>query len=199
MDSVGKWAAGPHYGPILTPTDLYVLDVDVQLNPILESKAADFNLLFNISTGQTGGYNPDDRSRDLPFTQKDQPATLPRLTEIMIISKLSPWITVIRSEKGVTMADVCTQLWKNYTDHPITDSEFAALPPRYQDLVRRHAASNAQAGIGYFASPSAQGRLRRCDWLKDKVWLDALYIDERYTTERLGFFAKNIFVMAMNS
>jgi len=196
-DSINKWEAGPHYGPVLTPTDLYILDCNLAIHPILESKDGEFNLLFNLCTGQTGGFNPDDRNRDLPFTQKDEPATLPRMTEIVLITKQSPWCTIVRNERGVTLADVCTHLWKEYTENPITESEFGQLPPRYQELVRRTAAGNQQAGVGMYGG--MQGRLRRCDWLRDKTWFDILYVDERYSQERLGFHAANIFVMTLTS
>lgn len=68
-------------------------------------------MLFNIMSGQTGGTAAGSRE-DLPFTMKDEPAVLPRMSEIIVLTKATPWVTVIRSEKGVTLADVCTQLWK---------------------------------------------------------------------------------------
>jgi len=62
--------------------------------------------------GQTGGFNPDQRDRDLPFTAKDEPATLPRVSELVIITEISPWCTIVRNERGVTMSDLCTAIWK---------------------------------------------------------------------------------------
>ena len=49
---------------------------------------------------------------DLPFTQKDQPATLPRVTDLIVITELSPWCTIIHNERGVTLSDVCSTIWK---------------------------------------------------------------------------------------
>ncbi|KZS98730.1 hypothetical protein SISNIDRAFT_403903 [Sistotremastrum niveocremeum HHB9708] len=193
VDTVGHWAAGPHYGPVLTPTDLYILGNKLELHPILQSADNSFQLLFNVATGQTGGLNMSDRNRDLPFTQKDEPATLPRMTEIVIISHHSPWTTTIRNEHGVTLADVCTTLWKDYTENPITDAEFNVLPPRWQDNVRRYAMTNQQAmGNPYGANG---GRLRRCDWLRDKTWFESIHTEEKYVRDRLGFSAPNIFVL----
>jgi hypothetical protein len=63
-------------------------------------------------SGQTGGFNNNARDRDLTFTAKDEPATLPRVAQLMIITEISPWCTIIKNERGVTMGDVCTMIWK---------------------------------------------------------------------------------------
>lgn len=62
--------------------------------------------------GQTGGFNVDSRERDLPFRQKDDVATLPRSTELIIITRHSPWCTTVKNSHGVTLADICGALWK---------------------------------------------------------------------------------------
>ena len=64
------------------------------------------------ATGQTGGYNPSDRDRDLPFSQKDEPATLPRVEQLIVISEITPWCTIVKNENGVTLGDICQQIWK---------------------------------------------------------------------------------------
>lgn len=100
-------------GPVLSQTDLYLLDTDLDLNPIIaHNGATDFHLIFNLSTGMTGGFNQEARDRDLPFTQKDEPATLPRVSTLILITEMSPWCTVVKNDSGVTMSDVCTALWK---------------------------------------------------------------------------------------
>lgn len=65
-----------------------------------------------MCAGQTGGFNPDARDRDLQFTAKDEPATLPRVQQLIIITEISPWCTIVKNERGVTMNDVCTAVWK---------------------------------------------------------------------------------------
>lgn len=62
--------------------------------------------------GHTGGFNHDARDRDLAFTAKEEPATLPRVEQLIIITQLSPWCTIIKNPNGVTMNDVCTKLWE---------------------------------------------------------------------------------------
>ena len=67
---------------------------------------------FCGDTGSTSGFNPEARDRDIPFTAKDEPATLPRVQELVIICESSPWCTIVKNERGVTLLDVCTTIWK---------------------------------------------------------------------------------------
>ena len=64
------------------------------------------------TTGQTTGYNHEARDRDMPFTAKDEPATMPRVGELIIITEYSPWCTVVRNPQGVTLGDVTETLFK---------------------------------------------------------------------------------------
>lgn len=99
-------------GPVLTQTDLYLLNPELEVNPILAGTSSTFQLQFNLSTGQTGGFNADARDRDLPFTAKDEPATLPRVAELIVISEISPWCTIIKNPQGVTINDLCNTITK---------------------------------------------------------------------------------------
>lgn len=74
--------------------------------------------MLHQHTGQTGGFNADARDRDLPFTAKDEPATLPRVQQLVIITDMSPWCTIVKNENGVTMSDVCTKIWKECVRFP---------------------------------------------------------------------------------
>jgi len=198
-DQVGKWAAGASYGPVLTQTDLYLLDTTLQVNPIIaHNGTTNFHLVFNLATGQTGGFNNNARDRDLPFTQKDQPATLPRVQELILVTELSPWCTIVKNDRGVTMSDVCTALWKEYTETNVTEAEFAALPARLQEQVKRTAQHNAQAGWNMYYSPQQQpNRFRRIDWLREKVYFDGLAKKDTYSVQRLGYKAPNIFIVQL--
>ena len=73
-----------------------------------------FNALqtFCGDLGSTSGFNPEARDRDIPFTAKDEPATLPRVQELVVICESSPWCTIVKNERGVTLQDVCTTIWK---------------------------------------------------------------------------------------
>jgi len=195
-DQVGKWAAGTSYGPVLSQTDLYLLNTPLELNPILANSHNSFHLVFNLINGQTVGFNPNARDRDLSFTAKDEPATLPRVSQLIIITEISPWCTIVRNDRGVTMSDVCTTVWKDYTDHYVTDAEFAALPPRFQEQVKRVATHNNQSGWNMYYSPAvAPNRYKRVDWLRERTFFEGLRKGDNYAQSRLGFKAPNIFVM----
>jgi hypothetical protein len=85
-------------GPVLSQTDLYLLQPELVLHPILTMSHPGFHLVFNLQTGQTGGFNPGARDEDLPFTAKEEPATLPRVQELILITENSPWCTIIKNE-----------------------------------------------------------------------------------------------------
>jgi len=200
-DSVGKWACGDFYGPVLSQTDLYLLNTELELHPIMAGSHGGFHLVFNLITGQTGGFNPDARDRDLQFTAKEEPAVLPRVSQLIIITEISPWCTIVKNEKGVTMNDVCSAVWKDYTENLVTDVEFAALPPRMQEQVKRMAAHNqvvAGGGWqGFYQSPAPPNRYKRVDWLGGRTFFEGLRKSDSYAITRLGFKAPNIFVMSL--
>ncbi|KAK0191786.1 hypothetical protein F5146DRAFT_1198355 [Armillaria mellea] len=88
----------------------------------LRGKSPKFQLVvFNLSNGpsmltrslrqwliwHSGGFNPDQRDADLTFNAKDEPATLPRIQQLYIITDITPWCTTVKNDRGVTMNDIC--------------------------------------------------------------------------------------------
>ncbi|KAJ8584041.1 hypothetical protein M405DRAFT_482982 [Rhizopogon salebrosus TDB-379] len=200
---VNKWSAGIGYGPVLSQTDLYLLNTELQLHPIMAGGGASgFHLMFNLVTGSTGGFNPNDRDQDVPFLQKDEPATLPRVQDLIIICESSPWCTIVHNDRGVTMGDVCSTIWKEYTENYVTEGEFVCLPARLQEQVKRAATHNASSGATwnmYYNTPAPPNRYKRVDWLRDKYYFDGLSKKDNYSVQRLGFRAPNIFVLSLTS
>lgn len=118
------------------------------------------------------GYNTESQDRDLEFTAKDEAATLPRVTELVIITKHSPWCTIVKNPAGVSLGNICASIWReyvsssicvfvltfrfvlttglssSYADHAITEDEFAALAPAMQDRVRRTATNRVHMSAG---------------------------------------------------
>ncbi|KAK6996342.1 hypothetical protein R3P38DRAFT_3628997 [Favolaschia claudopus] len=191
-DNIGKWAAGVSYGPVLSQTDLYLLNTELEVNPILDNKDENFHLIFNISTGQTGGFNENSRDRLLEFTGKDQPATLPRVQQLVIITDISPWCTIVQNQHGITMKDVCTAMWKEYAENLVTHAELDALAPWLQERVKRAASRNLRR---VHFDDTRSSLPRRVDWLMDRIFFDGLRNDKDYALARLGFTAPNVFVM----
>jgi len=198
-DTVGRWAAGNAYGPVLSQTDLYLLNVELQINPILTDSSPSFSLVCDFATGKTFGFNPEQRDRDLPFSAKNEPATLPRVAELMIITNSSPWCTIVKNPQGVTLDDVCSTIFKDYTENFVTDAEFSTLAPRLQEQVRRYASNSQGPGWnGYYTPAQVPSRYRRVDWLREKVFFHMLQRNDNYAVDRLGFSAPNIFEMTLN-
>ncbi|CAL1703266.1 unnamed protein product [Somion occarium] len=165
-DRVAKWAAGPSYGPVLSQTDLYLLrDIQLEIHPVLANIDEGFQLNFDLSTGHTSGHRPGG-DRDLEFTAKSEPATIPRVSELMIITHKSPWCTIVKNPEGVTCGDICETLFREYTEREVTQAELNSLPPRAQDSINRFRDTamrhGAQWGPGaYFNQPPAPGMTRR--------------------------------------
>jgi hypothetical protein len=125
--AINRWAAGPSCaymciltrlglqewtdGPVLQQTQLYILQAALDLNPILEGKHDQYQLQFHIVTGFTTG-NSRGPNGDHTVQGKDEPATLPRVDQLIIISRYSPWCTIVRNDAGVTVGDVCSAIYK---------------------------------------------------------------------------------------
>ncbi|KAG9095855.1 hypothetical protein FS749_009656 [Ceratobasidium sp. UAMH 11750] len=129
-------------------------------------------------------------------------ATIPRVSQLIIITKHSPWVTMVTNEQsGVTLGDVCAAIWGQYSELYISDAEFATLPPRWQEQVKRaaHSAQHFNSWSLYYSPQTQQQKFRRADWLRDKVFFDGLEVDDDYATTRLGFKAPNVFTMSLCS
>jgi hypothetical protein len=207
-----KWTPGSSYAPTLSTTDIYLLGVNggmkhLELHPVLTHSLSSFHLVFNLANGQTGGYDNAKPNDDLEFSIGEQPATCPRINEMHIFTKWSPWVTTVtasNAKRGITLADVIAALWQTYGERPITDGEWSTLPVREQERVRRSNVNNQVAtqgggmwGAGGGYSPAPKDRFRRADWLRDKIFFDGLELDDDYCEKRLGFKAPNIFHMSL--
>ncbi|KAF8913409.1 hypothetical protein CPB85DRAFT_1299718 [Mucidula mucida] len=204
MDVISKWSPGNSYGPVLSQTDLYLLNPTLDIHPILQGKHVKFTLLFNLSNGHTAGFNPEARDRDVVFAQKDEPATLPRVQVLYILTEISPWCTTVKNDKGVTMRNICDALWKDYSEHNVTDAEFEMLPARLKEQVRRtgQARANPQwQGMYTPGSAPAAGAtaFKRYDWLRDRCFFESMRRDDHYAEARLGFKAANVFILTLTA
>ncbi|OCB84512.1 hypothetical protein A7U60_g8498 [Sanghuangporus baumii] len=141
---------------------LYLLNPKLELHPILTNSLKSFHLNFQLLSGRATGFNPEDRHRDLEFTAKNETATLPRVTELIIIARESPWCTVVKNQHGVTLGDICVQIWRDYAEHPLTEEEFASLSPATQDRVKRTALARETGGQRFANWAAADVPVGRC-------------------------------------
>ena len=125
----------------------------------------------------------------------------------------------MKNDEGVTIGNVCSTIYKqcvsilfliilltilhvSYTDHHITEAEFNTLNNRMQEQIKRTASANLQqlqpqqASWGYYPV-AAPDRLRRVDWLRERVYFEGLVKDDSYARSRLGFKAPDVFVMEL--
>ncbi|KAF8528157.1 hypothetical protein BU17DRAFT_81390 [Hysterangium stoloniferum] len=199
MDIIGtKWSTGQDYGIILSRTDLYLLQAELEIHPVLHGTFSQ-SLIFNFVTGQSGLFDP--QGADLPFPQQDEPATLPRVEELILISELSPWCIKVVNRDGVTVENVLGAMFMAY-DKPMTTEEVNKLPVRTQQQIRRSAATNRPTQT-WERPPMGVNpdtlQLKRSDYLRTMVFFDRLEKKDSYIKQRLGFNAPNIFVMYLNS
>ncbi|TRM55495.1 hypothetical protein BD626DRAFT_525371 [Schizophyllum amplum] len=204
---LGKWGNGPHYGPVLSQTELYLLRPELELHPILTGSDGSFHLVMSLQTGVLGGFNASAAASDSEFVKKDEPATIPRVEQLYIISDLTPWCTTVRNESGVTLENICRTLFQQYTQEYVTEAEIAALSPRVHDHIQRTAAHRVNNQTynapptwgGYTPASPVPNRFQRVDWLRDRMFFEGVRKDPDYTRGRLGFDAPNIFVMTLTS
>ncbi|KAG8905636.1 hypothetical protein FRB99_008539 [Tulasnella sp. 403] len=166
---------------------------------------------FAVGPNYAGGYDPADKDKDLELTNGHEPATIPRVQEMHILCRLTPWSVYVRNPSGITVADVCASLGKLYADTNISDAEMDTQPPRTRDQIRRAAQATQQmypnqggwgSGGTYFSSPSPGGsgsRLPRAAWLRDRIFFDGLERDDEFAIKQIGFKAPNVFIMQVTS
>ncbi|KAF9464576.1 hypothetical protein BDZ94DRAFT_476162 [Collybia nuda] len=192
--SDGKWAAWTSYGPVLSQVELHMLKRKLEINPVLANTHGSFRLVFNMVTGRVTRLSHDSRDSEHSFDARGEPATLPRVEQLLIITPLSPWCTTVNNSKGVTVGDVCAHLWRDYTDQLVTEAEFNSLPPQIQEDVKQVATRNPSVD-GMYHSVPVTNQVRRVDWLRECVFFEALRKDDDYTVSRFGFKSPNVFVM----
>jgi hypothetical protein len=68
-------------------------------------------ILFYLTGITTTGQNRGPDGEPV-IPGKDEPATLPRVKQLIIISKYSPWCTIVHNDEGVTIGNVCSTVYK---------------------------------------------------------------------------------------
>ncbi|KAJ7272838.1 hypothetical protein C8J57DRAFT_1063277 [Mycena rebaudengoi] len=168
-DRVGRFEAGPHYGPVLEPFLIRAVRAHVILNPLVQP----------ISEGSTDPYlkwnmlfpsNQCQRSDDPPHMSwskgRQEPATFPRVTSIRLVSGSFPWaISIVAHNRdlGVTCGELIDYISADMyqlTGQP----EYEAIPAQRKRAVAeayRHNRSRANGVPGGSLNPG----MLRLDWL----------------------------------
>ncbi|KZV94503.1 hypothetical protein EXIGLDRAFT_515301 [Exidia glandulosa HHB12029] len=146
---------------VLSPSELYNFEgVQPEIHPLLALKDEKLMLRYDMETGDTKVFVANSHEEADFGKYAARPATLPRLSEILLITRSSPWVTTVRNPSGVTLADIFVQLWKDYSNVDVTKDEFDQLGLRQQDqLQRRIARSNSPRGMGMPGTTAGYGPL----------------------------------------
>ncbi|KAL0563257.1 hypothetical protein V5O48_018817, partial [Marasmius crinis-equi] len=94
IDLISRWAAGDHYGPVLEPFSIHVLNIKVLINPLLSPPTPDSDLPFLkwAMTSNPGLCTHSDRTHGYfaySFKGQDEPATFPRVTRLTLVPSVS--------------------------------------------------------------------------------------------------------------
>ncbi|KIJ31806.1 hypothetical protein M422DRAFT_36080 [Sphaerobolus stellatus SS14] len=191
LDVLGdKWASGQNYGPVLTRTDLLLLEPELEIHPLLAGFARE-NFVFNIVSGQSEMVDLA-TGEQLPFPQRRQFATIPRVEELVIVSRSTPWVTIIKNAGGVLVENVIAELYQCY-NVPLTAEEDSAIQDRIKQQMRR------QRARAHDMDPRIpeDGPFARRDLFRGQFQFDYLEVEGTYTKQRLGFVMPNVFVLHM--
>ncbi|KAF8514726.1 hypothetical protein BU17DRAFT_24314, partial [Hysterangium stoloniferum] len=171
-------------GPVLTPFKVGILDVKVQISPLLAPATGtpgqpflEYNVLLPVrsarrSTDQAGRSWTGGRAA---------PATFPRVTELNLISKTFRWVITIKADNptiGVTCSDVLHGIHEDmYRLAPRSTIE--GLSPREYNLLmesyRVNRSTARHAPGGEFGAP-----VKRGDFLHKSIMFDGIVEDEAF-------------------
>jgi len=193
---IDPWSPGTDHGPVLEPVELFALgeNVKVKINACLtgeDKKKHDF--VYDVAEGRIVSQE------ETIAVQKywDEPATLPRLTQVVIYTKAAPWVTLVRAsmhDRGVTVGDCCDAMKQCYAK-AITQDEWEALPPRVVASVQRSLTGSMQYGYGVTHGPNGVVNIKRFNWLMQRTVCSFMTVDDKYAEKRFGYRAPNLFLM----
>ncbi|KAG8929193.1 hypothetical protein FRC03_006350 [Tulasnella sp. 419] len=157
-------------------------------------------------TGGTAGthllwdvrYKPDKCfiSTDPPMKPSDEvlqrPATEPPVAKMRLISRDIPWMIIIKNPTGVTVRDVLEHLYQGL-QVPFTEGEWWIAAPEERDKALQTYQHNTSGDIAAEQGRTAEGGIKRVDWLGDNTILvgisktarDEAFLQERVTDKKV--------------
>ena len=168
-----------------------VLDTIFEVNPILrhlppqsDENRLEYNVLFSLSTASLF----KDKQEISWVDGRDEPAVLPRVETLTLISEQFPWMISVRAsdaDVGVTCSDVMETLHKDLHKSFSRDEVNRWSKERLEKIsavyhYNRQAKENVPGG--------ALGKgFRRVDYLNEYTIFDGIEYDEAMARERFGF------------
>ncbi|OCH93514.1 hypothetical protein OBBRIDRAFT_885494 [Obba rivulosa] len=194
-DKVGKFAEGPHYGPVLEKVYLKKLKVKPEVNPLLgpPEEGGDhlaWNMLFSVAQCQRTTEDPGLSWR----AGRQAPATWPRITHLRLISRAFPWVievTASTASLGVTCSDVVEGIYASLQQR-VTQAQLDSAPAELKGVMGE--------AFRYNRSPEPDvpgGQLLytmlRCDWLGFDTMFGGIVEGEVLARERYRGFTSCTF------
>ncbi|GJJ11793.1 hypothetical protein Clacol_006031 [Clathrus columnatus] len=182
-----RWTPGPSYGPVLSPFQLSLLGIPLEVNPLLKPSTEQslVHLEYNVLFPTNFAHRSDDPPGISWSRGRNEPATLPRVSEMRLISKKYPWVIDIQASKpdeGVTCIEVVQAIHRD-AGLNVKAKVYNALPNRSKALVSKqynhNRSTSRHAPGGAFDSG-----LKRGDFMLEFIMFNGLVDDQPLVAER---------------
>ena len=178
-------------GPVHNARMATLLDTTFEVNPILrhlppqsDENRLEYNVLFSLSTASLF----KDKQEISWVDGRDEPAVLPRLETLTLISEHFPWMINVKAsdaDVGVTCADVMEalnrDLHKSFSKEEVNRWSKGRL-----EKISAVYHYNRKAKEGVPGGALGKG-FRRVDYLSEYTIFDGIEYDEAMARERFGF------------
>ena len=178
-------------GPVHNARMATLLDTTFEVNPILrhlppqsDENRLEYNILFSLSTASLF----KDKQEISWVDGRDEPAVLPRLETLTLISEHFPWMIHVRASDadiGVTCVDVMEALYKDLHKSFSRDEVNRWSKARLEKISAVYH-YNRQAKEGVPGGALGKG-FRRVDYLSEYTVFDGIEYDDAMARERFGF------------
>lgn len=178
-------------GPVHNARTATLLDTTFEVNPILrhlppqsDENRLEYNVLFSLSTASLF----KDKQEISWVDGRDEPAVLPRLETLTLISEHFPWMIYVKAsdaDVGVTCADVMEALNKDLHKSFSKDEVDKWSKGRLEKISAVYH-YNRKAKEGVPGGALGKG-FRRVDYLSEYTIFDGIEYDDAMARERFGF------------
>lgn len=157
-------------GPVLSTFLVKVVDARVELNPLLLPPPDQLDerpyLKWNMLWGTPQCQRSCDPGRRSWAEGRDAPATWPRVTSLIIISRTFPWtieVNATNPEEGVTCGDVIEEI-ASFMYTRVSKAQMDGASPSQKALIGQSYWHNRSTAPDVPGGRLAR-TLLRCDWL----------------------------------
>ncbi|KAF8894816.1 hypothetical protein BD779DRAFT_1609427 [Infundibulicybe gibba] len=185
------FTAGDHYGPVLDPFLIHVVEARIMINPLIQPPPEEGPDRPFLKWDMIHAANACQRTTDPAnmswSTGRDEPATAPRVSSLRLVSRAFPWMIEVHArslDTGVTCGDVIDTL--DDSMHKLsTEKDWTPLTPVKQRAVRQAYNHNRSTASGVPGGRLGRG-LRRLDFLGHESMFGGIVKDDALVTAVCG-------------